>query len=407
VPTYAYKAKEGPEETVEGELAAESRQAALSELDSKGLVAVWVEEVTSAPTRGKRKGKRVRARRIGRGDVTMFTRQLSSLTKSGVPILRSLYTIRDQATNANFARMVEDFELTVRDGSMLSDALQKYPKLFSPLYLDMVRAGESGGVLDMSLKSLAEAREKEDDMRRKVQTALAYPTLVLVVGMLTVFIILSFFMPRVLELFENYAFGDLPWPTQVLVSVSSFCENSWYWIVIILLLVAAVTRRMFTLEKGRAMIDAGVLRVPFVRTFVRQSEIARFGRTLALLLDAGVSIDKSLELSANTLANDALRKEVHAIRRSTVQQGAPLSTGLLHAQHFPPFVANMVGVGEESGRLDEALNEIAEFYEKEIEQMTRIATSLIEPILILTVGAFVGFIVAAMLLPIFQLGTGL
>ena len=173
------------------------------------------------------------------------------------------------------------------------------------------------------------------------------------------------------------------------------------------LLVGAVVSRMLAMDKGRGIIDAMILRIPLVRSFVVQSEIARFARTLALLLDSGVNIDKGLELSANTMANDALRSEVHEIRRNTVQRGAALSTGLHAARHFPPFVANMVGVGEEAGRLDESLNEIAVFYEKEVDQLTQLATSLIEPILILTVGAFVGFIVAAMLLPIFQLGTGL
>ncbi len=403
MPNYAYKAKEGPEQTVEGELVADSRPAALAALEGMGLTPVWVEEA-AAPKAGKRGSRR---RRVRRKDITLFTRQLASLTKSGVPILRALRTIREQATSSGFARMAEDFELTVRDGNMLSDALAKYPSHFSALYLDMVRAGESGGVLDVSLMSLAEAREKEDDMRRKVQAALAYPALVLIVGLLTVFVLLTFFMPRVLELFESYNFGDLPWPTQVLVSISAFCETSWHWIVIVALLGAAVISRMLAMEKGRTILDSVALRIPLVRTFIRQTEISRFSRTLALLIDAGVPIDKGLELSANTLSNEALRNEVHDIRRNTVQRGAPISSGLQNAQHFPPFVANMVAVGEESGTLDESFNELAVFYEKEVDQLTRLATTLIEPLLILTVGAFVGFIVAAMLLPIFELGTGL
>ncbi|MDA1045188.1 MAG: type II secretion system F family protein [Verrucomicrobia bacterium] len=403
MPTYAYKAKAGPERTVEGELLADSRQAALATLDGMGLIPIVVEEAL-ARTSGNSARKK---RRVSRRDVTLLTRQLASLTKSGVPILRSLRTIRDQSTNTGLERMMEDFELTVRDGNMLSDAFQKYPTLFSPLYLDMVRAGESGGVLDATLTSLAAAREKEDDMRRKVQAAMAYPMLVLIVGLVTVFLLLSFFMPRVFELFESYHFGDLPWPTKVLLAISAFCESSWHWIVIMGLLVGAVVSRMLAKDKGRSILDAMVLRIPMVRTFVTYSEIARFARTLALLIESGVQIDKGLELSANTMANDALRQEVHAIRHNTVQRGAPLSSGLHVARYFPPFVANMVGVGEEAGRLDEALNEIASFYEKEVDQLTQVATSLIEPILILTVGAFVGFIVAAMLLPIFQMGTGL
>ncbi len=404
MPTFTYKAKSAPGQTVEGEVFAENRQAAIAAVHRMGLTPMGVEEKAAQPQRSTGV---LGSLRVSRRDVTVFTRQLATLSRSHVPILRALRTIREQTLNIKFRRVVEDMETTVRDGSMLSESMQKYPALFTPLYLGMIRAGESGGVLDATLSSLAEAREREEDMRRKVQGAMAYPLLVLVVGLLTVFVLLSFFMPRVIDLFSGYQFGPLPLPTRILMGATHFCETYWFYVVAVVLLLAAVINRLMTLEKGRGAVDALLLRLPVVRGFIQQSGIARFGRTLALLLDAGVSIDPALELSGNALGNTALKDEVQRVREGTVQRGHGLAEGLGRTVHFPAFVANMVGIGEEAGRLVEALNDVAEYYEKEVDQRTRMMTSLIEPLLILLVGAFVGFIVAAMLLPIFQMGTGL
>ena len=400
--TYVYRAKDGPERTVEGEVEAEHRLAAVSAIDRMGYSPVWVSEKTGDEARRLR---RPRGRRVKARDVTVFTRQLASLTRSGVPILRALRTIADQSENRRFQVVVEDIEATIRDGSMLSSAMAEYPSLFPPLYIDMVRAGESGGILDSSLFRLAEAREAEEEVRRKVQSAMAYPLLVIGVGIITVFVLLSFFLPRVVELFKGYR--DLPLPTQILIAVSNFFSAYWYWIALIAVLLAAVIKRLLAADVGRTLFDGFVLHVPIVRTFIQQSEVARFARTLSLLLGAGVPIDKALELSSNTMTNTVLREEVDTVRTNTVQKGDTMSSGLRRAKHFPAFVANMTAVGEEAGRLDESLLEVALFYEKEVDQQTRVATSLIEPILILVVGAVVGFIVAAMLLPIFELGTGL
>lgn len=399
---YAYKAKDGPDRTVEGELTADSRAAALLAIDRMGYSPIAVHEKAASSRREFqwRGGRRVRPR-----DVTVFTRQLASLIRSGVPILRALRTIGDQTENRRMRAVVEQVAASIRDGNMLSGAMVRFPVLFSSLYLDMVRAGESAGILDVSLTRLADSREKEEEVRRKVQSAMAYPILVLVVGILTVFMLLSFFLPQVVALFKN--FDDLPLPTRILIGLSNFFRDYWLWMLLLLALAVAVVNRLMSVERGRTLVDGFVLRVPFVRRFVLESEIARFARTLSLLIAAGVPIDKCLELSANTLGNLLLRDEVDAVRVGTVQKGAPLSEGLKRSRHFPAFVANMTAVGEEAGRLDEALLEVATYYEKEVEQQARLATSMIEPILILGVGAIVGFIVAAMLLPIFQLGTGL
>ncbi len=399
MPLFTYKAKQGPHRTEEGVVEAFSRGEAADVLSARGLVPIYIEE-----KQGGGAGKQKRwSRRITRRDVVIFTYQLASLIRSGVPILRALSTIRAQTEHPRFRRLVSEIEGSIRDGGMLSDALQRHGAHFSELYVSMVRSGESGGVLDTVLTRLADAMDKEEETRRRAQSAMAYPLLTLSVGLLTVFILLTFFLPRVLSLFDEY--DSLPLPTRILVRTSDFCEANWYWLVMGLLLLGAIFRRMATHERGRLYVDGLKLKLPLVGRFILLTDIARFSRTLALLLQSGLSIDRVLLLGGQTAENHVLREEIDCVRLQTVSQGIPFSEGLKQAHHFPVFVANMCAVGEEAGRLDEALDEVAGFYERQIERQCRLAISLLEPILILVVGALVGFIVAAMLLPIFELGT--
>jgi len=403
MPTFAYKAKDGPGRTVEGALDADSRSEALASLNHMGYSPVWVREQEPEDERKARTSLWGRLRRITRRDVTLFTGQLASLTRSGVPILRTLRTIGEQTENPRMRKVVQEIEATIRDGSMLSETLARFPELFPELYVSMVRAGESGGVLDRILTRLSEAREEEEETRRKVQSAMAYPILIVVVGMVTVFVLLTFFLPKILELFESYE--DLPTVTKILIRISGFFEHNWYWLVIGGLLAFAVLKRIATVEQGRMFFDRMKLKMPLVGRFVREVDIARFARTLSLMIDSGIAIDRALALAANTLRNSVLREEMERVRSLTITQGMPFSDGIKRMRHFPPLVANMAAVGEEGGKLDEALGEVAAFYEKSVVQQSRLATSLLEPALILVIGALVGFIVAAMLLPVFQMGT--
>ncbi len=403
MPTFAYKAKDGPGRTVEGALDADSRSAALAAIGNMGYSPISVHEQESDGERRRREPLWRRLQRITRRDVTLFTGQIASLTRSGVPILRMLRTIGDQTENPRMRRVVREIEATIRDGSMLSEALARFPKLFPELYISMVTAGESGGVLDRILTSLAEAREEEEETRRKVQSAMAYPILIVVVGTVTVFVLLTFFLPKILELFDTYE--DLPAVTKALMGISRFFETNWHWLVIGGLLAFAILRRIASGEYGRVFFDGMKLRTPLLGRFVREVDIARFARTLALLIDSGIAIDRALKLAANTLRNSVLRGEMERVRSLTITRGIPFSDGLKRMRNFPPLVANMAAVGEEGGKLDEALNEVAVFYEKSVVQQSRMVTSLLEPALILIVGALVGFIVSAMLLPIFQMGT--
>lgn len=399
LPTYRYKAKQGPEKTVERELTADSRAAAVARIESMGMIPVWVREAGS----GLRTLEgRPSSRGISRTDVTVFTRQFASMAHAGVPILRALSSIHEQTENPRFQAVVADLEQAIRDGAMLSEALRPYPQLFPELYVNMVASGEAGGVLDTMLYRLADAREQEDESRRRIQAAMAYPSLVAVTGAVTVLVLLIFFMPRVMALFEAYE--KLPLPTRILLGVSEFMSTYWHWLVLGIGLVFVVFHRLAAMDRGRLFVDRLKLRLPLLGRFLRDVELARFARVFALLIDAGIPIDTVLQLSSKSVRNAVLRDDLAMIRERTVQQGLALSDGLKASAFFPTFVGNMLAVGEETGRIDDALNEVAQFYENAVQRQSRMAVSLLEPILLLIVGCLVGFIVFAMLMPIFEMG---
>lgn len=395
MPRYVYRAKSGPSNTLEGELFAENERVALGKIEGLGYCPVWVREKDS----GKHSSSPGSVRGIRTRDVNVFTRQLAGLIKSGVHILKALRIAREQCAGRGLQRLVSTLEDDVRDGHMLSESLAKYPSVFPAMYVNMVRSGESGGILDVILLKLAESRDREEEIRGKVRSALAYPALVLVVGIVTVFILVTFFLPKIVNLFRH--FSDLPWPTRILIAISDFCGNHWIWIVVPLVLVAAVFQRMASGSTGRKFVDTLKLRIPLAGGLILKSEVARFARTFSLLIEAGIPVERGLTLSGGAMNNAVLRHEIEQVADQAVRQGSQVADGLRTATHFPDYARSMIAVGEEGGRMDETLADVAQFYEREVERSIVTITSLIEPILILFVGALVGFIAMAMMLPIF------
>ena len=398
---FIYKAKKGPDETVDGRIEADSRVVALARLDALGLSPISLDMDGSLDHLG-----RVRRGRIHARDITVFTRQLAGLLRAGVPILRALTTIQQQSSNPAFKAVVDTIVSAIRDGSTLSETLGRSPHLFSELYVNMVRAGESVGVLDEMLLRLAEAREREDELRGRVLAAIAYPALVLGIGAASVFVILTFFLPRIVHLFDGMH-TVLPLPTRVVMAVSGVFANWWGWLLAGGAAAGWGIYRLARTRHGRLAFDAFVLRLPVAGRFALDTDLVRFCRTLALLLAGGVPIERALALSAKTLVNRRLQEAVSQVGEDAVRRGASLADGFRRRPEIPLFLTNMMAVGEEAGRLDESLQEAAAFYQRELERDLRLMTTLLEPALILLVGAVVGFIIFAMLLPIFQIGQGL
>jgi type IV pilus assembly protein PilC len=400
---FLYKAKDGPERTVEREIHAATRADAIARIEAEGLIPISVQDWRPAAAGLRRRC--FAPRRIRRREVTLFTLQLASLLRSGVPILRALQTVGEQTETRAMGDVVRSIEAAIRDGAMLSEALERRPRLFPSLYTGMVRAGERAGMLAEMLTKLADARENEEETQRKVQSAMAYPLLVATVGVATVLVLLTFFMPRVMRLFERYE--DLPGVTRALMAASRACVDYWYWALLIAILGGAILHRLASLAPGRRFVDTLLLRMPLVGGFVRDVDLARFAHTFALLVESGLPIDQVLLLSGATMRNTLLRDDVARMRQLTTEQGLSLTDGMRQSVNFPVFFRNMLGVGEEGGRIDDMLREVAGYYERAIERRSRLLTSLVEPLLLLVVGGIVGFIVFAMLLPVFELGSGL
>jgi len=406
MPIYIYKAKKGPKETVEGEIEVDSQEQAVTKLEEMGLVPVSVVEKSVSQLTGKlvtQLSQQTDFIRVRKQDIDTFTRQLASLIRAGVPVLRALSLVSEQTQDRVLKNVLRDLKDQVRDGRMLSEAMARYPNIFNNLFLSMVKSGEKGGVLDEVLYRLAEHYEREEEIRRKIQAALAYPLLMIMVGVGTVFIMFTFFLPKLIDMFERIG-ETLPLPTRILIGVSDFMSSNWLWFIIALILIITIFGRVKPGSKKKFLFDMVKLHLPFIQRFIKNAEIAKFARTLGLLLKSGLPVYESLRLATDTLDNDALKMSLVSAGKEIINQGSTLSVSLKKIALFPEFALNMIRVGEEGGRLEESLTEIAYSYEREVEQAIKIMTSLLEPLLILTVGAVVGFIVFAMLLPIFNIG---
>jgi len=407
---FIYKAKKGPDEIVEGDMIADNQDQVVRHLDSLGLIPISIVEKGGGSPQAQggqpeqQHQKVVVNRKIRSKDIDAFTWQLASLVKASVPILRALTLITQQTENGALKAVVDDLKKQVKDGKTLSEAMGHYPKIYNNLYLSMVKSGEQGGVLDEVLYKVADHREKEQKMRRKIQSAMAYPMVMLFVGVGTVFVMLTFFMPKFVGIFERMQ-KELPLPTKLLMSTSNFMSQHWMWFIFGIVFVFIVFGRARASGKKKFLLDLIKLHTPIVKQFVRDAEIAKFCRTLGMLLKNGLPVYESMALATRTLDNDVLRKQLEVAGKDIVTQGITLSASLRKVKIFPNFAINMIAVGEEGGKLEDSLNGVAEAYEKEVEQTIGIMTSLLEPLLILVIGGIVGFIVFAMLLPIFDIGT--
>jgi type II secretory pathway component PulF len=337
--------------------------------------------------------------------VANFTRQVSDLLRSGLPLSRCLDVLVAQTTNEKFREVIRQLRSDVSGGMSFAEGLAQHRKVFNRLYTNMVHAGEISGSLGDVMRRLAEFYESELETRGKIISAMAYPAIMIFVGIGVVLVLLTFVIPRFTVMFEDMG-QNLPMITEFLVSLSDFLVNYW-WVMILALvgLVFAYTKYVATPE-GRLHVDTLKLKAPLLGDFLRKREIAKFARTLGTLLANGVPILTALEIVEAVMSNRVLEERIEGIR-DNIREGERVSEHLGQGGVFPPMVVNMIAVGEETGSLEETLDRIALTYEGETDRAMRTLTTLIEPLLILVMGAVVGFIVIAMILPIFMLSTGM
>jgi type IV pilus assembly protein PilC len=399
MPQYSYIAKKGPEDTVSGQMEAENERAAANRLRDMGYFPV---EVKAA----REKRQNVLTMKIGRirkGDVTVFFQQLSRLMRAGLPLMRSLNTLKQQTDNPKLQDVIEKLYAGVQQGRTFAECLGDHPKVFPVMYSSMVSAGETGGMLEEVLERLAMFSDKEQQLRGKVISSMVYPCFLVVAGTVAVFILLSFVFPKFIELFDAFD-AELPKPTLLLMAICDFMEHFWPLILVGLAAAAVALVQFRRSATGRMKIDTTLLRVPLFGTLIQRAEIAKFARTLGTLVDNGVPILNAIRVTGTTLTNRAIAKQMDVIH-AAVTDGASLHESLQRADHFTPMAINMMAVGEESGMLGDVARQVADTYDVEVDRAVKNLTTMLEPMLILVMGAFVGFLVIAMMLPLFQIST--
>jgi type II secretory pathway component PulF len=333
----------------------------------------------------------------------VFTRQFASLVRSYVPLLRSLHILQGQARHAYFRYVLHEVAEAVRQGDTLSSELAKFPLVFQPLYVNLVRSGEASGALDAVLDRLARQLEQEEAMRTKIRTAFTYPAFVGVVGCGTVIFLMTFVMPRLARLLEGLG-ERLPLPTRVLLALTHWMSQGWFWGMILGIAILLALAWRSAGERGKILRDRALLRLPVLGALVGQIEMARFARSLGLQLHHGIPILQAIEVAVAVVHQRVIRAELERLPEA-MRQGSALSQGLRGLGVGTPFLIDTVAVGEESGKVGEALTEVATYYEQEAERLLQSMATLLEPLLIVGVGVVVGFIVMAVLLPIFEMSS--
>ncbi|MGK0714571.1 type II secretion system F family protein [Leucobacter sp. W1153] len=397
---YVYRARNSAGKTVKGRLHAASEAAAVNAVEAQGLIPVWVKDNDSL---GLNKDLNIAflEKKPSLKDLAIASQQLSVMVGSGVTILRALEIVGQQTENQILAKGFADTRREVGQGSSLSSAMERRPKVFPLIMVNLVRVGEAGGFLDEALESVAKNFETELKLQQKVKGAMAYPVVVLFVAILSVIAMLVFVVPTFESLFAG--FGDeLPLPTQILVAMS---RSAVIWVPLLVIVSIAVAfwySRNKHEEKVRKFVDTSKVNMPIFGQLFRKVAIARFSRNLAVMLNAGVPMLQAIGLVAK-VSNNWVIEQALLEAENSVRHGRPFALPLAQHEVFPPMVTQMVAVGEDSGALDKMLKSIAEFYDREVETAADQLTSLIEPLLIVLVGVVIGGMVVALYLPIFGL----
>ncbi len=405
MPTYKYKAKKGPGETVESTIEAASEKDAIDKISMSGYIPVHIEETRSvsadAVAGADMRHGAPRRLRIRSKQITVFTRQLASLLRSGVPILRALAIIAEQSDSPALKTVMAHMYSEVKEGAPFSSAMGKYPGVFPPLYIAMIRTGEDSGSLPEVMFRIAEYRAKQEALFGKFRMAMVYPTLMVLVGIGTIVFMLTFVLPKLMNIYATMG-QSLPLPTRILIATSTFMQTKGWILGAAVIAAIGLIKRQSSTPSGRYALSVFVLRLPVVGGIILKAELSRFSRTMELLLRSGLPILRAISITMPVLGNEVLKQKLGASLKA-LEQGGSFTSCLKNVPFVPPFMMNLVSVGEESGRIDEALREVADSYEQDTDDALHVANNLLEPVMILVMGLVVGFIVMAMLLPIFEM----
>jgi len=401
MPVYEYRALNGTGRPVKGIVDADSSKAARLKLRRSGIYPIELREEAGA--RGDRRDiELLRAfRRIKLTETAIMVRQLSTLLSAGLPLVESLSAIIEQVSNQSLKRIITQVRERVNEGSSLADAFAQHPRVFSPLFVNMTRAGERSGALEIVLERLADFTEKQVAFRQKIWAAMVYPILMTLIGVGVLGFLMGYVIPTVTQIFADLK-QTLPLPTLILISVSDSLRRFWWAGLVAVTLIGVGLNRYSRTEAGRVLLDRLKLKVPIFGPLGLKVAIARFSRTLAILLKSGVPVLTSLDIVKAVVNNRVLQQAIEEARHN-IREGQDIAPPLRRSRLFPPLATHMIAIGEKSGKLEDMLLRVSETFETEVEATLQGLTSLIEPLMILLMGAVVGFIALSILLPIFQI----
>jgi type IV pilus assembly protein PilC len=392
MPVFTYSARTVGGEIRRDEIDLPTRDEVVKYLRKRRLIPITVRQKPKDLKLGFRKKVKTR-------DVVIITRQFATMINAGLPLVQALQILAKQTVNPSVREAVEKVVYEVESGRTLADALKDHPRLFSQLYVNMVAAGEAGGILDTILLRLATFLEKSEALGRKVKGAMIYPAVVLTVALGAIVILLLFVIPTFQTMFASFN-QELPLPTRIVIGLSDFLQGYWIWLLIGGIGGGFLLKRWIGTSSGRLIFDRTILRMPLLGSLVRKAAVARFTRTLGTLLSSGVSILEGLEITARTAGNRVIHDAVMNSRAS-IAGGESIAEPLRVSEAFPPMVTQMISVGEETGDLDGMLNKIADFYDEEVDVAVESLLKALEPALIVILGTIVGGMIVAMYLPIF------
>src|SRR5512135_715212 len=394
MPLFEYTARNLKGDLVKDQVDLPSKDDVIAHLRKNRLVVVQVRQAPASVSLGGLFKKGVKTR-----DVVIFTRQFATMINAGLPLVQALDILAQQTENKVLAGVTRQVVYDVESGQTLADALRKHPRAFSDLYVNMVAAGEAGGILDTILQRLAQFLEKNDAIIRKVKGAMVYPAVIMSVAVIAVTVLLIFVIPTFQNMFA-WVNLELPLPTRIVIGASNVLKHYW-WVIIGVVAFAVVSiNRYYKTAAGRLQIDSMMLRFPVLGDVLRKSAVSRFTRTLGTLISSGVSILDGLEITAKTSGHRVIQDAIMESRAS-IAGGETIAAPLKKSQVFPPMVISMISVGEQTGGLDEMLTKIADFYDEEVDAAVEALLSLMEPVMIVLLGVVVGGMIVAMYLPIF------
>lgn len=397
MPVYVWEGQGRNNQIRKGEMNAATVEEARNNLSRQGIT----------PTKLKKKPKDLFENvaflqpRVKEEDIIIFARQFSTMIDAGLPIIQCLEILQAQQDNTTFKKMLKNIKESVESGQTLAEALKKFPDQFDNLFVNMIAAGEAGGILDVILRRLSAYLEKAARLKRQVKGAMTYPIVTMLIAIVVVGVILVFVIPVFEEMFADFG-KALPAPTQVVVGMSRFVKSNILFIIGFVFLFMFAFRRFYKTEKGRALVDSFILKLPVFGILIRKVAVARFTRTMGTMLASGVAILEALDVVAKTAGNKTIEKAIYTVR-SAIAEGQTIADPLSETGVFPQMVCSMIAVGESTGAIDAMMEKIADFYEEEVDQAVDNLTALIEPFMLVFLGTVIGGLVISMYLPIFQL----